>query len=750
MNGHRSVLIRDNHCPLMIGVDKVNRHLLTLAVFVVGFTWTTGCESNKQAIGTNHQYLVGQKKHASEKVDLPPVPEVLPETHFAAGQLFEKQAAPYKAIGQYEKALAKDPDHVPSLARLGELYGYFGHHVRAEVALRHAVELKPDNAYLRNNLGFEYVLQARWEDAEKEFCKAIQLKKDFRRAHINLGMTQAKLKEFDQALATFKSVLPNADAYYNLGLMYQADKQYISAADAYNRALEFDSKFVAAQKQLDVIGPQLLLLPVETETVEEEAQRLAVMDVIDEMESIDFSKMDVEPDAVSPPVVQNLQGYEPPQVDEPVAVEIDEPLNEVVSENTNVPKPDEVLPEAFREEELVVVAVVEEGEPEDAVSVVATDSKTLDKPEPVEGEIGESFESTTAVESKEVEPAQAVLPEAFYKALVEQRSFPGWLEADVEFDLDKVTEVAEVSKEDSRDIGNTEPIKNPVADTFESELAAVESNLPEKVIDEFAELNVIWPVARGNERHVVEAVKKPVRKYRDWFYKNAGGKAATAQRNVLVEMGGRTDESSEAVRDELKTAHSDRSADSSVPTVKPEKEYVAENPVAAIESFNDDIPCDLRKLTLEDFVPEKIAAVIKLGKKVELPIDLNDNNGEQLPVLPNVNWQALNGDQLEKAADIAHSFDPELRELQADLIQNHLQIMWGRFDQSLEPLATVQSNSAIDLNRTNTIADISLLTGQAATDAGDRSSLEWDNQNFEMIPIEDELRYEAFSADWEK
>ncbi|MHC4067705.1 MAG: tetratricopeptide repeat protein, partial [Planctomycetota bacterium] len=88
-------------------------------------------------------------------------PKILPQTHFAAARLFEQQGNIEKAIIQYRKAVAVNHDYVAAYNRLGILLGRVGRHTDAEKALRQAIELRPEAAYLRNNLGFEYALQWR-------------------------------------------------------------------------------------------------------------------------------------------------------------------------------------------------------------------------------------------------------------------------------------------------------------------------------------------------------------------------------------------------------------------------------------------------------------------------------------------------------------------------------------------------------------------------------------------------------------
>ena len=182
------------------------------------------------------------------------VPKILPETHFAAARLFESQGDFRRAITQYRKAIAVNHSYVEAYHRLGLLLSMTGQRQEAITTLGRAVELKPDSAILHNNLGFELMLGKRWREAQREFLRAIELKPEFARAYINLGIVQSKLGWFDSALATFQAILPPADAYYNLGLMYRGQRRYTEAARTFQHVLSLNPDFIAAKRQLDQIA----------------------------------------------------------------------------------------------------------------------------------------------------------------------------------------------------------------------------------------------------------------------------------------------------------------------------------------------------------------------------------------------------------------------------------------------------------------------------------------------------------------
>ncbi len=179
-----------------------------------------------------------------------PTPSILPETHYAAARLFEEQGQIGRALDQYQKAVALKPKYVAAHHHIALLLSKMSRHDEAIAAFQRAVALKPNDARLRNNYGFELMFVERWAQAEAELHTAIDLEPKFARAYVNLAMAVSKQGRFDEALAAFQQVLPEPDAYYNLGLLYRGQREYGKASTTFQHVLSLNPKFTAARKQL--------------------------------------------------------------------------------------------------------------------------------------------------------------------------------------------------------------------------------------------------------------------------------------------------------------------------------------------------------------------------------------------------------------------------------------------------------------------------------------------------------------------
>jgi Flp pilus assembly protein TadD len=236
----------------------VKQKVSIYSIVAVSVIWLTSCSEKTEFVSSQSQSNWKNADPAGLAAAEPePMPDIMPQTHYAAGRLFEKQGAPARAAKQYKKALLRDPDHVPSLSRLGMIYAQQGHYPQAEEYLQKAVELWPNSPQARNNLGFCYVMQERWYDAEAEFRNTLKLDPSFVRARVNLAMALSKLNRFDDALGEFKLAVPEPEAYYNLGLLYRSAQRYEEAAGAFATALKREPKMTLAKQQLDRMKLQM-------------------------------------------------------------------------------------------------------------------------------------------------------------------------------------------------------------------------------------------------------------------------------------------------------------------------------------------------------------------------------------------------------------------------------------------------------------------------------------------------------------
>jgi tetratricopeptide (TPR) repeat protein len=120
---------------------------------------------------------------------------------------------------------------------------------------RDVLDLQPDFAEARVNLGSALLTMGMPDDAIAQFSIAIALRPDFAEAQYNLGNALASLgRDPVEAYRAALTVRPDyAQAHYNLGISLELAGQAEDAEQAYRYAAAADPAFVEAQLNLGVL-----------------------------------------------------------------------------------------------------------------------------------------------------------------------------------------------------------------------------------------------------------------------------------------------------------------------------------------------------------------------------------------------------------------------------------------------------------------------------------------------------------------
>lgn len=137
------------------------------------------------------------------------------------------------------------------LAMLEDETGAFGEgerfHRRAIAA-----DLKDDT--LRNNLGYNFLQQGKYEDAAHEFRAALQLNAASETARNNLGFAMARLGKGDEAILQWSSISGPAAAHNNLAAVWIEQGKLAEARQEIQTALEYDRHNSAALRNLRLVS----------------------------------------------------------------------------------------------------------------------------------------------------------------------------------------------------------------------------------------------------------------------------------------------------------------------------------------------------------------------------------------------------------------------------------------------------------------------------------------------------------------
>jgi len=173
-----------------------------------------------------------------------------PEEHNNLGRIYESQKKFDQAMQQYDAALKKKPDFVPTLLLVGDLSYRLKKYSEAEAAYKKAIKLQPENGDIYNNLCWVYIDQTVNLDTAAELIqKALSLTPEHRPYYLDtLGMILLRSGKTAESIATFKyaiELLPKdvpaylVEAYSHLAEAYTAEGNIIAAREAEQAAEKY-------------------------------------------------------------------------------------------------------------------------------------------------------------------------------------------------------------------------------------------------------------------------------------------------------------------------------------------------------------------------------------------------------------------------------------------------------------------------------------------------------------------------------
>jgi tetratricopeptide (TPR) repeat protein len=105
-----------------------------------------------------------------------------------------------------------------------------------------------------SNLGSVYFNQGQYQNAEKEFLKAIEVNPKNINAHRNLATTYSKMNLYDKALQEYQKALSldkaNYEIHFSIGSIYQNQGQYDLAIQEYEKTLALNPKHEGTYQNL--------------------------------------------------------------------------------------------------------------------------------------------------------------------------------------------------------------------------------------------------------------------------------------------------------------------------------------------------------------------------------------------------------------------------------------------------------------------------------------------------------------------
>ncbi len=142
----------------------------------------------------------------------------------------------------------KDPEILTELAITNDTIGQ-EHLAYAEPLYRKVVEIRPNSSAAHNNLAFNLLLQGRYVEAIETFAKALTISPQNARTKNNLATAYLLNNEKEKALALYEGSVGKAAAYNNLGYIYMTQGNWDQAEKAFKMALAINPVFYTKAQQ---------------------------------------------------------------------------------------------------------------------------------------------------------------------------------------------------------------------------------------------------------------------------------------------------------------------------------------------------------------------------------------------------------------------------------------------------------------------------------------------------------------------
>ena len=131
-----------------------------------------------------------------------------------------------KSQENYQLSIKQDPNSIPSIINLGNLFQEQERHEEAIIQYKKAIMINPNDEKIYNNLGLSYFGMNLYENALEEYRKAINLNPKYEEAIFGLGNSYDMIGNPGEAMKELNRVIainPNhARAFFNLAMIQLA------------------------------------------------------------------------------------------------------------------------------------------------------------------------------------------------------------------------------------------------------------------------------------------------------------------------------------------------------------------------------------------------------------------------------------------------------------------------------------------------------------------------------------------------
>lgn len=222
----------------------LRRGIQTDPGFALGYAQLADAYRLKNQIAPDPNALDQALAYAGRAVQLD---QSIAGAYVTLGRIHAGQGKTDLAAQEFQQTLKLNPTDAQALDGMARNYERSGRIADAEQAFQKAVALRPEDWDAHDELGGFYDRQGKYAQAIAAFQKAVALTPDNARARLNLGAAYTDSGDprlfplAENALKKSIQLDPSYPAYANLGNLYIAQRRYVDAAAATQKALAVNS-----------------------------------------------------------------------------------------------------------------------------------------------------------------------------------------------------------------------------------------------------------------------------------------------------------------------------------------------------------------------------------------------------------------------------------------------------------------------------------------------------------------------------
>ena len=208
-----------------------------------------------QSLGREEQAT--KEGELSERLSLSKTREREAGLHITNGSLLLNRSDFRGAAAEFRQALELDPESAPARSDLGLVLARLNDPQSAERELKKAIALDPKLVLAYNALGTVYIEEGHVSEGKEAFQLAIRIDPQYAEAKNNLGTLYAKLGKNDDAISLFEEAVEDSpqysQAYLNWGLVLASQGNLTEAKPLFEKALHLSPNLAEARKALQMV-----------------------------------------------------------------------------------------------------------------------------------------------------------------------------------------------------------------------------------------------------------------------------------------------------------------------------------------------------------------------------------------------------------------------------------------------------------------------------------------------------------------